>query len=198
MAHTARTYLHAWEHAGANSPRLNSRLISGTCVLETLSMVATPDQRYAFVDDFGYAVSYCRRRLWEDLTPPYERGSDESVERWHRLRAAFSLNEMTEAWVTADSALSELLRAFIAGGYSRALGDRLREIVNTYSLDLELGEVYVLPQDLPALLAQVGYLTIVRQESPKSPSNRRRAFNFADARRRASLARWLREARRPA
>lgn len=197
MTRTAREYLRAWERAGATSPRLNSRLIPGTCVLETLSMVATPDQRYVFVDDFGYAVSYCRRRLWEDLTPPYERGSDESVERWHRLRSAFSLDELTDAWTAADAALSRLLRSFVADGHSQALGDRLREIVNTYALDLELGEVYVLPQDLPALLAQVGYLTVVRQDSAKAPATARRAFNFADSRRRAALARWLREANHP-
>jgi hypothetical protein len=199
MTRTVREYLRAWERVGASSPRLNSRLVPGACVLETLSMVATPDQRYVFVDDFGYAVSYCRRRLWEDLLPPYERGSDEPVERWHRLRSAFSLDELADAWTAADAALSALLRAFIADGYSYALGDRLREIVNTYALDLELGEVYVLPQDLQALLAQAGYLTVVRQqEVAKAPATKRQAFNFTDSRRRAALARWLQQANQPA
>ena len=198
MARTAREYLRVWEPVGASSPHLNSRIVPGTCVVETLSMVVAPDQRYVFVDDFGYAISYCRRCLWVDLLPPYERGSDESVERWHRLRSAFSLDELADAWMAADAAFSELLRAFIADGYSHALGDWLREIVNTYGLDLELGEIYVLPQDLPALLTQVGYPTLVRQkESAKPLSNQRRTFNFADSRRRAALARWLREANDP-
>ncbi len=188
MTRTAYEYLRAWERAEASSPHLNSRLIRGTCVLETLSMVVDPDLRFVFVDDFGYAASYCRRRLWEDLTPPDQRGSDESVERWRRMRSAFLASDLADAWSAADAAFSDLLDSFIANGYSRALADRLREIVNTYGLDLELGEIYVLPQDIQALLARTGESVVLREEYGESFSNARRA----------ALARWLREANKPA
>lgn len=188
MTRTAYEYLRAWERAEASAPHLNSRLIRGTCVLETLSMVVDPDLRFVFVDDFGYATSYCRHRLWEDLTPPDERGSDESVERWFHMRSAFSAGELADAWVAADAAFSELLDAFIAGGYSSALASRLREIVNTYGLDLELGEIYVLPKDIQALLARADDPAILRAERGGSFSTTRRS----------ALARWLREANKPA
>lgn len=198
MSLTACEYLRAWKRADTGSLCLNRRLVPGTCVLEILSMVVSPDLRYVFVDDFGYAVSYCRRRLWEDLTPPYERGSDESVERWRRLRAAFSLDELTSAWTAADAAFAELLEAFIAAGYSCELGDRLREIVFAYSLDLELGEIFVLPRDIEAILAHVGDVFAWQADGVRQPCREESVFDFADTKHRAELARWLREANQPA
>src|SRR5579859_635999 len=106
MSLTSDEYIHAWERTGGRAPRLNTRIVPGTCALETLSLVVDPQTRHVFVDDFGYAVSYCRHSLWVDLLPPYERGSDESVERWHRLRSAFSLDELADAWAAADAAFS--------------------------------------------------------------------------------------------
>lgn len=198
MSLTVCDYQRAWERADTESPRLNRRLVAGTCVVETLSMAAHPDLRFVFVDDFGYATSYCRRRVWEDLTPPDARGhagSHESLERWWSMRGSFATDELASAWAAADAAFSLLLAAFIARGYSPELGDQLRAVVSEYSLDLEIGEIYVLPQDLPRLLA--------RKESPLAtrPTRRSRArvpFDFANTRRRAALARWLREANQPA
>lgn len=172
-------YLRAWERAESRAPHLNRQLAPGTCVLETLSLVVNPDERYVFLDDFGYAISYCRRRVWEDLVPPDKRDSAEPVERWRRMRNAFSLVYLGVCWARADTAFSNLLDTYIANGYSRELGDRLREIVNTYGLDLELGEIYALPRDLPALLAVMG--------------DDRIGFNFSNANHRARLARRLRE-----
>ena len=198
MSLTADEYIHAWEHTGARAPRLNTRIVPGTCVLETLSMVVDPQIRHVFVDDFGYAVSYCRNRLLADLIPPDERGHGEPAERWWRMRSAFTPSELAISWAAADTAFSKLLDAFIADGYSRALGDRLREVVNTYGLDLELGEVYVFPQDIHAILSRAGNLFAWWDEGVVRPETMAQEFNFADVRHRTMLARWLREANKPA
>jgi hypothetical protein len=194
MMQSADRYKRAWEPSESAGARYNSRIIPGTCVLETLPMVNEPDMRYVFVDDFGYAVAYCRQRLREDLTPPNQRGSDESLERWLRMRSAFAPEDLASAWAAADAAFSALLSAFVSVGYSPPLSVHLREIVNSYSLDLELGEIYVLPGDLRALLAQVGYpFTWWDDEEVGRSEQEARTFNFADERHRAALARRLRE-----
>ncbi|HEX9035949.1 MAG TPA: hypothetical protein VF808_03070 [Ktedonobacterales bacterium] len=193
MPLTVSAYVRAWERAGSRSALLNRRLIPGTCVLETLSIAARPDLRFIFVDDFGHATGFCRRRVCDDLTPP-DGADGAALERWWRMRGAFTTDELASAWMQADAAFTDLLVAFVAQGYSQALGDRLRAIVNTYSLDLEIGEIYVLPQDLPALLARNG-----SPLTPLSPQPRaKRPFDFASPQGRALLARWLREANQPA
>lgn len=196
MPLTLNEYLRAWERMDTGSPRLNRRLVAGTCVVETLSMAAHPDLRFVFVDDFGYAVSYCRRRVQEDLTPPdVSTASQRSLERWWSMRGAFATDDLASAWAAADEAFKLLLAAFIAQGYTPELGDQLRAIVGLYSLDLEIGELYVLPQDLPRLLARKARPLDTR---PTRRSRARQPFDFANARRRAALARWLREANQPA
>jgi hypothetical protein len=188
MPLTREEYLRAWERAESRTPHLNRQLAAGSCVLETLSLVVNPAERYVFLDDFGYAISYCRQRLWEDLVPPKKRGGGEDLEklsrRWRRMRKAFSLTYLATNWKQADAAFIELLDVYVRDGYSRALGDRLREIVNAYGFDLELGEIYALPSDLPALLAAMG--------------DDRATFNFSNARHRAILARHLRETNKTA
>lgn len=191
---TVDQYARAWERKGATAPRLNSRLIPGASVLETLSMVVSPSMRYAFVDDFGYAVSYCLDRLRHDLTPPDEQEDADSVERWWRMRSAFTSAELAAFWVAAEKGLTDVLQSFVLDGYSRSLGDRLREVVNAYGLDLELGEIYVIPQDLPALLARLGNpLVWWDDDIERLPELEQQPFNFADMRHRTILARRLRE-----
>lgn len=193
MAHTSAEYQHAWDPQEPARAHYNRRIIPGTCVLETLAMVRDANLRYVFVDDFGYAVTYCRQRLLEDLTPPHQRGGDESLERWIRMRSAFSSDYLATCWQAADEALSALLDRFIADGYTVELGARLREVVNTYGLDLELGEVYVVPQDISALLTQVGNPFVWWDDAVERPEQERETFDFADDRHRAILARRLRE-----
>lgn len=197
MSLSANEYRAAWAGDGGSHARLNSRLIPGTCVLETLSMVRDTNTRYIFVDDFGYAVGYCHQRLLEDLTPPDQRGSDESLGRWWSMRSAFDPATLAASAAAADAALTVLLEAFIAEGYSHALSERLREIVNTYGLDLELGEIYVMPQDITALLAHVGNPFVWWDDAIERPEQERESFDFADPRHRAILTRRLREANEP-
>lgn len=194
MMQTADAYLRAWEPSDSTRMRYNSHIIPGTCVLETLAMAHDPDMRFVFVDDFGYALAYCRQRLREDLTPPDQWGGDEPLEHWRRLRAAISPADLANAWAAADAALSALLANFIASGYTRSLDNRLREIVNTYGFDLELGEIYVLPQDIRALLARVGQSFAWWDDEGSQVERKRQAFSFAKRRHRTALARRLREA----
>jgi hypothetical protein len=193
MALSADEYRRAWERRESLTLRYNSHIIPGTCVLETLAMVNNTAMRYVFVDDFGYAVSYCRQRLFEDLVPPDQRGSDASLERWRRMRSAFASDDLAISWAAADAAFSLLLDAFIIQGYTLALSGRLREVVNRYGLDLELGEIYVAPQDVPALLRQIGTPFVWWDDDVERPEQERQSFDFANARHRAILARRLRE-----
>lgn len=195
MTLTINAYLRAWERVDASSPLLNRRLVPGACVLETLSLAAHPGLRFVFMDDFGYAASYCRQRLREDLTPPVD-ADLATRERWWAMRGAFATKELTEAWAAADAALTSLLADFTARGYAPALGRRLRAIVNKYSLDLEIGAIYVLPGDLPKLLTRKGALTTTTRAA--TPARAPQPFDFANTRRRAALARWLREANQSA
>lgn len=194
MSLSVSEYRAAWAGDDASRVRLNSRIIPGTCVLETLAMVRDPNTRYVFVDDFGHAVSYCHQRLLEDLTPPDQRGSDEPIERWWRMRSAFDRAALADAWAAADAALMTLLETFVTDGYLSALGERLREVVNTCGLDLELGEIFVLPQDINALIAYVGNPFVWWDDEIECPEQEREAFDFADARHRAILMRRLLEA----
>jgi hypothetical protein len=194
MTLTVNAYLRAWERVDAGSALLNRRLVPGGCVLETLSLAIRPGQRFVFMDDFGYAASYCRQRLREDLTPPVD--CDLATrERWWTMRGAFATKELSDAWAAADAALTRLLADFTAHGYTPALASRLRAIVNKYSLDLEIGAIYVMPDDLPKLLTRKGALTSTRATARSSAPQ---PFDFANARRRAALARWLRAANQPA
>ena len=198
MSLSANEYQAAWSGGSGLRTRLNRRLIPGTCVMETLPMVRDTNIRYVFVDDFGYATSYCYQRLREELTPPDQRGGDESEEHWWRMRSAFDPAELAASWSAAETGLTTLLETFIAEGYSEALSERLREIVNTFGLDLELGEIYILPQDINALLAHVGNPFVWWDDAIDGPEQERETFDFTDTRHRAMLVRRLREANEPA
>jgi hypothetical protein len=193
MALSVDEYRRAWENSGSRAERFNSHLLPGSCVLETLAMVHDVSMRFVFVDDFGDAVSYCRQRLFADLVPPDQRDNAASPDHWRRLRAAFAPEALASAWAAADAALAELLDAFIGQGVTPALAERLREVVNHYSLDLELGEIYLLPQDLPALLAQVGNPFVWWDDAIQSAEQEEQPFDFANDQHRETLSRRLRE-----
>lgn len=200
MALSADQYRSAWERDGEGAPHFNSRLIPGSCVLETLAMVNDVGLRWVFVDDFGYAVSYCWHRLRADLVPPEQRAgasAGESSEQWRRMRSAFAPEDLAMRWVEVDSAFTALLSAFISGGYAPALGSLLREVVNRYGLDLELGEVYVLPEDLAALLEQIGNPFVWWDDAVERAEQESTPFDFANEEHRAVLARRLCEQNRP-
>ncbi len=206
MALSVDDYRRAWESDGSRSQRCNRQIIPGSCVLETLALVNDAGTRYVFVDDFGDAVSYCRQCLFADLTPPDQRenhGSPEdSREGWSRPRAGFAPEDLAIAWAAADEALSALLDAFIASaassesadaGVAPALVERLRTTVNRYGLNLELGAIYVLPQDLAPLLDQVGTPFVWWDDAMERAEQERQPFDFGNEQHRAMLARRLSE-----
>ena len=193
MALSSDDFLPKWGERDDGEFQRNTQIIPGTCILETLTMVNNPSLRYVFVDDFGYAVRYCRQRLLEDLVPPDQRDGQDSVEQWWRMRSAFRADDLAQSWSAEDAALIGLRYMFAVGGYTPALGDRLREVVNTYGLDLELGDIYVLPQDLAAVLERVGNPFVWWDDEVNSAEDERQTFDFANPRHRQILARRLRE-----
>jgi hypothetical protein len=214
MALSVDDYRRAWESDGSCSQRCNHQIIPGSCVLETLALVKGAGTRYIFVDDFGDAVSYCRQALCVDLTPPDQRENHGSPEDWRRLRAGFAPEDLAIAWTAADEAFSALLDAFITStastastasvestestesadtGVAPALVERLRAVVNRYGLNLELGEIYVLPQDLAALLDHVGNPFVWWDDAMERAEQERQPFDFDNEQHRAMLARRLSE-----
>jgi hypothetical protein len=162
-------------------------------VLETLPMAHGSGPHYVIADDFGYAVSYCVRRLLEDLVSPAQRGSDQSQERWEQLRAAFAREDLTIAWDAARQAFSALLDDFVRDGYAPIQGDRLLDIANRYGLELELGDIFVLPRDAEALLARIGNPFTWWDDTMDRPEQEEQVFDFTNEAHRALLARRLRE-----
>jgi hypothetical protein len=163
-------------------------------VLETLSLAEMADLSTVFVDDFGFAVGYCRQRLLSDLTPPGRHVAAAVSERWRRTRASFAPEWLAARWVAAEREFAALLDNFILYGYTHALGERLRAVVFSESLDLELGAIYVVPADAPDLLARVGNPFVWWDDAVEQPEQERQVFDFDNALHRAALARRLREA----
>lgn len=118
-------------------------------------MLVNPTERFVYFSDFGAAIRYCHDRVWIDLIPPEERGSDEAPEEWRRVRAQLDPHELADKWRRASATLDKLYAQFLLRGYTAELADRLREVVNATHYDLELGEIYGLPGDARALLAAI-------------------------------------------
>jgi len=202
MPLTAHEYRFAWERVGAQAPSVNGTISVGTCLLETFS----PGERYLWLDDFGYAVSYCRARLLYDLTPTDQRAAETraasavgggSLRRatprtWSEARAGFAPEDLAIRWATAETTLAALLAAFISEGYTAELGERLLAVVNATGLSLELAGVYALPNDLPALLSRVGLRFAWWDEGIDQPEQERQPFAFENLHHRAILALRLR------
>ena len=134
-----------------------------------------------------------------DLVPPGQRENHGSPEDWSRLRAGFAPEDLAVAWTATDEALSALLDAFVASsassdeGVTPALVERLRATVNRYGLNLELGAIYVLPQDLAALLDQVGNPFVWWDDAMERAEQERQPFDFDNQQHREMLARRLSE-----
>lgn len=193
MGSSVDEYVRASEVAALDERHVDSQITHGSCVLETLALLSEANVRYVIADNFGYAVSYCWRRLYVDLVSPYQRGGDAAEERWERLRAGFAHTDLALTWSMARRAFLELLDSFINEGYTPALGDRLREVVNCYGLDLELGDIFALPQDVEPLLERIGSPFVWWDDAVESSEQERQPFDFEREEHRALLMRRLRE-----
>lgn len=185
---------------GADAGTPSSRQLGPqSYVLETLTWSSdAPDAgvRYVIVDGFVQAIAYCQRRLAWDLVAPAERDDDEALERWRRSRAVFAPGKLERRWRAASQALADLRAEANEAHDERAtaaLGERLRAISQQYALDLELGSIYALPDDLAALLAAIGAPFVWWDDDIQSVEQERAPFDYADTRHRAILARRLRE-----
>ena len=175
-----------------------------SCVLETLSWspdVPAASLGYVIVDDFAQAIAYCRSRLAQDLIAPVapgegdEKGDEKGdEERWRRARAIFVPGELERRWRAAEQALAELrAEANTDERNTSALGERLRAVAQQYALDLEVGAIYALPDDLAALLAVIGNPFVWWDDDIQSVEQERAPFDYANARHRDILARRLHE-----
>lgn len=193
MGSSVDEYVRASEVAALNEAHVDGQVNHDSCVLETLALLDEANVRYVIADNFGYAVSYCWRRLLMDLVSPAERGGDGAQEHWERRRVGFAATDLALAWSAARRAFLELLDSFINDGYTLALADRLREIVNHYGLDLELGDIFTLPQDADLLLARIGSPFAWWDDAVESPEQEEQTFDFDREEHRALLTRRLHE-----
>jgi len=118
-----------------------------------------------FFADFGDAVCFYRYlRIPEELeTMPT---ADELARlaptatlepsTWGRYRARFSNEEIRRRRYEGERALDKLLERFVREGYQPDMAEKLIEIVATTLIDSDLRAVYVLPNDLSLLLANIG------------------------------------------
>ena len=187
-----------------------------SCVLETLlwsdssADLANPagraGLRYVILDGFEQAIDFCQRRLLADLVapmPPEEAEEAEEPEeaeesatlaRWRRARARFAPDKLAVRWRAARRALAALRQQTAEAGYAPALAERLRDVVQRYGLDFELGAVYVLPDDLAALLARVGDPFVWWDDAIERAEQAHMPFDYTNPAHRAALARRVREA----
>jgi len=118
--------------------------------------------------DFGDAICYYRYyRVPDELEPKAAQGDSSDLyallpglelmeKSWERRKQKLTDEQLHTRRVGAEQSLDNLLKEFIQQGYRTELSEHLREIVNHSLLDFELHEVFVLPQDLDALLSFFG------------------------------------------
>ena len=136
-----------------------------SCVIFESPRIIPMGEWCTFFADFGDAVCFYRYlRIPEELeTMPT---ADELARlaptatlepsTWGRYRARFSNEEIRRRRYEGERALDKLLERFVREGYQPDMAQKLIEIVATTLIDSDLRAVYVLPNDLSLLLANIG------------------------------------------
>lgn len=136
-----------------------------SCVIVESPRIIPMGEWCTFFADFGDAVCFYRYlRIPEELeTMPT---ADELARlaptatlepsTWGRYRARFSNEEIRRRRYEGERALDKLLERFVREGYQPDMAQKLIEIVATTLIDSDLRAVYVLPNDLSLLLANIG------------------------------------------
>ncbi len=75
---------------------------------------------------------------------------------WEQRRPKLTDEQLRARKAHADQMLDALLADFVRDGYQTDMKERLFETVNTALIDFELETVYILPDDLAALLKSIG------------------------------------------
>lgn len=187
----------------------SGQLGARSCVLETLlwsDASADPPGRvglrYVMLDGFEQAIDYCQHRLLADLVAPMRPDDPTALVRWRRARARCAPHALAARWRAVRRALAalreqtarQIAQQAAESGYAPALADQLRGVVERYGLDFELGAVYLLPDDLAALLARVGDPFVWWDDASEQVERERAPFDYANPAHRAALARRVREA----
>lgn len=138
-----------------------------SCVLYETAHVAPLGEGCMYLPDFGDAICFYRYlRIPHELDTAPAEGLDvagllpdlaEMGWSWSRYRSShFSTEEIRRRRNEGERALDKLLAHFVRDGYQPNMGAKLIGIVKATLIDFELLEVYVLPDDLDALLARFG------------------------------------------
>jgi hypothetical protein len=175
MTRTLQEYRQRWQDAMTPECTVapwDEELSQTSCVIFESARSVALGEWCTFFADFGDAVCFYRHlRIPEELeTLPTAAGDGDELARlasmasvaslepsgWSRYRARFSNEEIRRQRYEGERALDKLLERFVREGYQAEMAQKLMEIVATTLIDFELVDVFVLPGDLPRLLAQIG------------------------------------------
>ena len=141
--------------------------IESCVILESARSTPMGEGAIAF-PDFGDAICYYRySRVPGELEPrePQDRSSDMDnllpglaliMQSWEQRRPKLTNDQLRTRLAAAEQFLDDLLEEFVQQGYRTEMSESLQEIVNHSMLEFELDEVFVLPEDLDALLSFLG------------------------------------------
>jgi hypothetical protein len=168
MTGTAQEYQQRWQDAMAPECTVapwDEELSPTSCVIFESARSVLMGEWCTFFADFGDAVCFYRYlRIPEELeTVPTGDELDQLLlasalapSRWSQYRALFSNEEIRRRRYEGERALDKLLERFVQEGYQADMAGKLIDIVATTLIDSDLLDVYVLPDDLARLLAQIG------------------------------------------
>lgn len=173
MPQSFQKYHERWQQAmqqwNFNELGADSELTTESCVIFESAHSTFMGEGATNFPGFGDAICYYRYYcVPSELEPQVaqENSSDvydllpglELLEKsWEHRRQKLTNEQLYERRVGAEQSLDNLLKEFIQQEYRTELSEHLREIVNHSLLDFELHEVFVLPQDLDALISFLGH-----------------------------------------
>lgn len=169
MPRTAQEYQQRWHDAmtpGCTQAPWDERFSPTSCVIYETARATPAGNGCTYLPDFGDAICFYRYlRIPEELDSAPAEGIDVAGLlpdlalqgwSWSRYRSRFSPEEIQRRRSVGEQALDKLLTRYVHEGYRAEMGERLMEIVNATLIDFTLGAVYVLPDDLGALLSRFG------------------------------------------
>ena len=197
-------YKHAWDQTQVS---WCDRVTPQTAALDASFRSNMMGDGFVFVDDFGYAVGYCRYSLMGELRPPAVKTEQEPAptdlglpglqmmqDTWQRHVAQYGADELARRWQSAEAGFDTLLEQFARDGYRPEMGTDLMTVVNANSIDLELHDVYVLPGDLERLLEGTGNpLAELDEETGEPKGADAPPFDLSNPEHREALAERLNE-----
>jgi hypothetical protein len=208
MARTVDEYRRRWVAAtgpdGSGAP-WDEPLTPTACITYESARSTPMGEGCNHFPDFGDAICFYRfLHIPEELATT----SDEIADlgdllrnfavleaTWKRVRFRFSDDALQYRRAEGERALDALLERFVREGYQATMGQRLTEIVNATLIDFELHEVYVLPEDLGAVLERFGnpLADYDAYEDAATPEAAAPVFDLSNPGHRAALAERLSE-----